>query len=144
MLFEIGDLSKVDSYIEDAFAKKKKIMGFGHRVYKTQDPRSPILKETARKICEMTGNQKWFKMLERIEEIVTPAKKLPSNVDFYSSIMLYSIGIPPELFTPMFLMSRIAGYSAHFLEQISDNRLIRPRANYTGPMDLSYRPVEDR
>ena len=83
-------------------------------------------------------------MSERIEEIVAPAKKLPSNVDFYSATVLYCIGIPPALFTPMFLMSRIAGYSAHYLEQISDNRLLRPRANYTGDMDLALVPIDKR
>ncbi|OGR85450.1 MAG: citrate synthase [Elusimicrobia bacterium RIFCSPLOWO2_01_FULL_54_10] len=144
MLLEINDESKVDSWIQTAFEQKKKIMGFGHRVYKVKDPRSPILKEFSKKVCEKTGNGKLYRMSERIEEIVAPAKKLPSNVDFYSATVLYCIGIPPALFTPMFLMSRIAGYSAHYLEQISDNRLLRPRANYTGDMDLALVPIDKR
>lgn len=144
MLLEIGDPSKVDGYIQKAFAEKKKIMGFGHRVYKVQDPRSPLLKEMSKKICQKTGNEKLFQMSERIEALVTGAKKLPSNVDFYSATLLYCVGIPIDLFTPMFVMSRISGWSAHYLEQISDNRLLRPRANYTGDMDLPYPPIEDR
>lgn len=144
MLFEIGDEAKVDQYLKDAAAQKKKIMGFGHRVYKVGDPRSPILKEASKKVCDKTGNSKLFRMSEKIETIVTAEKKLPSNVDFYSATLLYCIGIPPALFTPMFLMSRIAGYTAHYLEQISDNRLIRPRANYTGDLDLAYVPIDKR
>ncbi len=144
MLLEINDENKVDKYLEDVFSQKKKIMGFGHRVYKVKDPRSPILKDFSKKICEATGNGKLYRMSEKIESVVAPAKKLPSNVDFYSATVLYCMGIPPALFTPMFLMSRIAGYSAHYLEQISDNRLIRPRANYTGNMDLSYVPLDQR
>ena len=144
MLFEIDDENKVDQYLKDAVALKKKIMGFGHRVYKVKDPRSPILKETSKQVCDKTGNSKLYRMSEKIEAIVTAEKKLPSNVDFYSATVLYCIGIPPALFTPMFLMSRIAGYSAHYLEQISDNRLLRPRANYTGDMDLAYVPIEKR
>jgi len=144
MLFEIGDEAKVETYLKDAAAQKKKIMGFGHRVYKVADPRSPILKEVSKKVCEKTGNSKLFRMSEQIESIVTAAKKLPSNVDFYSATLLYCIGIPPALFTPIFLMSRIAGYTAHYLEQISDNRLLRPRANYTGDMDLPYVPLHQR
>ncbi len=144
MLLEINDENKVDDYIKDAFAQKKKIMGFGHRVYKVKDPRSPILKEASKKICDKTGNSKLYRMSEKIESLVVPVKGLPSNVDFYSATLLYCMGIPTALFTPMFLMSRISGYSAHYLEQIADNRLIRPRANYTGDMDLSYVPLDKR
>ena len=144
MLFEINDENKVEQYLKDAAAQKKKIMGFGHRVYKVGDPRSPILKTASKQVCDKTGNSKLFRMSEKIEAIVTAEKKLPSNVDFYSATLLYCIGIPPALFTPMFLMSRIAGYSAHYLEQITDNRLIRPRANYTGELDLAYVPIDKR
>lgn len=144
MLLEIGKPSDVDRCVQKAFSEKKKIMGFGHRVYKIQDPRSPLLMEMAKKVCEKTGNGKLFEMSERIEKLVTEAKKLPSNVDFYSATLLYSIGIPIDLFTPIFVMSRISGWSAHYLEQTSDNRLLRPRANYTGAIDLSYTPVEER
>ncbi|OGR82582.1 MAG: citrate synthase [Elusimicrobia bacterium RIFCSPLOWO2_01_FULL_64_13] len=144
MLFEIKEPANVEPWLRDAFAAKKKVMGFGHRVYKTKDPRSPILKEFSRKVCEKTGNSKLFQMLERIEEIVTREKNLPANVDFYSSTLLYAVGVPVEMFTAIFLMSRIAGYGAHYLEQISDNRLIRPRANYKGAMDLPYVPIDQR
>lgn len=144
MVLEMGEPEKVDSYIQNAFATKKKIMGFGHRVYKLQDPRSPLLKEMAKKLCEKTGNQKIFEISERIEKLVTEAKKIPSNVDFYSASVLYSIGIPIDLFTPMFVVSRISGWSAHYLEQLSDNRLLRPRARYTGPMDLPFIALSNR
>lgn len=144
MLLEVGDPSNADAYIQKALAEKKKIMGFGHRVYKVKDPRSPLLMEMSEKVCVKTGNQKLFKISERIEELVSNAKKLPSNVDFFSATLLYCIGIPAEWFTPMFVMSRISGWSAHYMEQISDNRLLRPRANYVGPMDLSYQPLENR
>lgn len=144
MLLQIGELSKVDAYVQTAFVEKKKIMGFGHRVYEVKDPRSPLLKDMAKEICDKTGNKKLFEMSEKIETMVTTAKKLPSNVDFYSASVLYCVGIAPDLFTPLFVMSRISGYSAHYLEQLSDNRLIRPRANYIGPMDLPFVPVDQR
>lgn len=144
MLLEIKDPANVESYVQKAFAEKKKIMGFGHRVYKVQDPRSPLLKEMAEKICEKTGNSRFYKMLVPIEKMVTEAKKLPSNVDFYSAAVLYCLGVPVDLFTPLFVMSRIAGYSSHYYEQISDNRLLRPRANYTGEMDLPFVPLDKR
>ena len=144
MLLEIGEPAKVEAYLDKSFAEKRKIMGFGHRVYKVQDPRSPLLKDMSRKVCEKTGNGKLFQMLEMIEARVTDAKKLPSNVDFYSAPLLYCIGIPEDLFTPMFVMSRITGYSAHYLEQVSDNRLLRPRANYTGALDLPFVPLDQR
>lgn len=144
MLLEIKEVSNVESYLQNAFQEKKKIMGFGHRVYKALDPRSPLLKEMAEKICKKTGNEKFFEMSKKIEGIVTEAKKLPSNVDFYSATLLYCVGIPVDLFTPMFVMSRIAGWSAHYLEQIGDNRLIRPRAEYTGALDLPFILLENR
>ncbi len=144
MLLEIGELSSVENFVKKAFTEKKKIMGFGHRVYKVLDPRSPLLKSISKQVCKMTGNEKLFKISEKLEELVVPAKKLPSNVDFFSATLLYSIGIPVDLFTPMFVMSRLSGWSAHYLEQVSDNRLLRPRADYTGPMDLPFVPLEKR
>lgn len=144
MISEIGEISNVDNYVQDALSGKKKIMGFGHRVYKIQDPRSPLLKEMSKKVCSKTGNEKLYRISERIEELVSPAKKLPSNVDFFSATVLYCVGIPIDLFTPIFAMSRIAGWSAHYLEQIADNRILRPRAEYTGPMDLPYIPIDKR
>ena len=96
------------------------------------------------RICKKTGNEDLYKMSVRIEELVAPVKKLPSNVDFYSATVLYCLGIDTTVFTPIFLLSRLSGYTAHFLEQISDNRLIRPRATYTGDMDLPLPPIENR
>ncbi|MBI2915677.1 MAG: citrate synthase [Elusimicrobia bacterium] len=144
MILEVGEVSHVEEYLKKAFAEKKKIMGFGHRVYKVMDPRSPLLKEMSEKICVKTGNEKLFQITEKIEEIVCSVKKLPSNVDFFSATLLYSLGIPVDLFTPMFVLSRISGWSAHYLEQISDNRLLRPRAEYTGALDLPFIPLENR
>lgn len=144
MILEIGQPEKVDGYLQNAFAAKKKIMGFGHRVYKVSDPRSPLLREMAKKVCEKTGNKKIFEISEKIEKLVTETKKLPSNVDFYSASLLYCIGIPVDLFTPMFVVARICGWSAHYLEQIADNRLLRPRAHYTGPLDLPYKALSER
>ena len=144
MLLEIKDPSKVDSFLHQAFDQKKKIMGFGHRVYKLQDPRSPLLKAMAAEVCKKTNNFNLIEMSEKIEKAVTSAKQLPSNVDFYSASLLYCVGIPTDLFTPLFVMSRIAGYSAHYLEQVTDNRLIRPRANYTGGLNLTYIGIHKR
>lgn len=144
MLLEVGAVSNVEAYLETAFKEKKKIMGFGHRVYKALDPRSPLLKEMAEKVCKKTRNEKLFEISKKIEGIVTQAKKLPSNVDFYSATLLYCAGIPIDLFTPMFVMSRIAGWSAHYLEQIGDNRLIRPRAEYRGALDLPFISIANR
>ncbi len=145
MIMEIGDKDKVQDYIEKALANKKKIMGFGHRVYKVKDPRSPILKDMAREVSEKKEDLKIFRMSEQIESLLAERyKNLPPNVDFYSASLLYNIGIPTDLFTPIFVMSRLAGWSAHYLEQISDNRLIRPRANYTGLSNLVYTPIQQR
>ena len=144
MLLEIGELSKVELYIKNAILEKKKIMGFGHRVYKVKDPRSPILKVMAEQVCAQTNHSELFAMSVKIDEMVTNAKKLPSNVDFYSATLLYCIGVPTPLFTPLFAASRIAGWSAHYLEQVSDNRLIRPRAEYMGEMNLPFVALNNR
>ncbi len=144
MLLEIKEVSHVENYVKKAFLEKKKIMGFGHRVYKVLDPRSPLLKEISKNICKKTHNETLFEISEKLEAMVVSAKKLPSNVDFFSATLLYSIGIPADLFTPMFVMSRLAGWSAHYMEQVSDNRLLRPRAEYTGPMDLPFISIDKR
>ncbi len=133
MLQDIGSLDKVHAYIEDALAQKKKIMGIGHRVYKVLDPRAPHLKAMAIKLSEELGDSKWIAMSERIAAIMKEKKGLEANVDFYSATVYYSLGIPTDLFTPIFAISRMSGWTAHVLEQFADNRLFRPLSAYIGP-----------
>ena len=132
MLQEIGSLDKVDNWIEEALAQKKKIMGIGHRVYKVLDPRAPHLKAMAIKLSEELGDAKWIQMSERIAAIMKERKGLNANVDFYSATVYYSLGVPTDLFTPIFAISRMSGWTAHILEQYADNRLFRPLSEYNG------------
>jgi citrate synthase len=133
MLEEIGSEAKVDAWIADALAQKKKIMGIGHRVYKVLDPRAPHLRNMAVKLTEQLGEPKWIRMSERIASIMKEKKGLNANVDFYSATVYYSLGIPTDMFTPIFAIARAAGWTGHVLEQLSDNRLYRPLSEYTGP-----------
>jgi len=144
MLQEIGSLDKVDAYVAECLAQKKKIMGIGHRVYKTLDPRAPHLKRMAQILSAKLGEPKWIQMSERIAEMMLKEKGLQANVDFYSATVYYSLGIPTDLFTPIFAIARTAGWTAHVLEQLSDNRLIRPQSEYTGPVGLKVVPVDQR
>jgi citrate synthase len=144
MLREIGDVNKVDAWVADALPHKKKIMGIGHRVYKTLDPRAPHLKRMAQTLSAQLGEPKWIQMSERIAEIMLREKHLNANVDFYSATVYYSLGIPTDLFTPIFAIARTSGWTAHVLEQLSDNRLIRPQSHYTGPTGLKVKPIDQR
>ncbi|MBC8076803.1 MAG: citrate synthase [Chloroflexales bacterium] len=144
MLLEIGDVDRVDQWVRGALAAKKKIMGFGHRVYKADDPRAMWLQKLARELGEASGNGRWYQMSERIRALVQESKPLPVNVDFYSASVYYTMGIPLDLFTPIFAVSRVAGWTAHVYEQYSDNRLIRPESEYVGPSDVPYMPVDER
>ncbi len=144
MLKEIGSLDRVDAYIEECLEQKKKIMGIGHRVYKTLDPRAPHLKRMAQILSAQLGDPKWIQMSERIAELMLTRKNLHANVDFYSATVYYSLGIPTDLFTPVFAISRTSGWTAHVLEQLADNRLIRPQSLYTGPVGLKVVPLEQR
>ncbi len=144
MLQEIGDESRVDDYVRSALAAKKRIMGIGHRVYKTLDPRAPHLKRLAERLTKKVGEPKWLRMSERIAEIMKKEKNLEANVDFYSATVYYSLGIPTDLFTPIFAISRVAGWTAHVMEQLADNRLIRPLSEYIGPRDLKVVPIDKR
>lgn len=143
-LTEIGSVENVESVIRKKLENKEKIMGFGHRVYQQGDPRAKHLREMSKKLTELRGESKWYEMSIKIEEIVTSEKKLPPNVDFYSASVYHSLGIDHDLFTPIFAVSRVSGWLAHILEQYSNNRLIRPRAEYTGPGMQEYVPVEKR
>ena len=143
-LLEIGTVDAVEAWVKEAFANKKKIMGFGHRVYRTVDPRATHLVEMSRQLGERTGETKWYEMSRNMEEVVKREKHLNANVDFYSASTYYALGIPTDLFTPIFACSRISGWTAHVLEQFRNNRLIRPRAEYIGPRGLKYLPIAER
>ena len=145
MLEEIGSEDKVDAYIEKALAEKKKIMGIGHRVYKTLDPRAPHLQKMAKKLSEKLGEPKWIRMSERIAQLMKEKKNLNANVDFYSATVYYSLGIPTDLFTPIFAIARCSGWCAQVLEQLEDNRLYRPLSEYTGePVGKKVVPLDER
>jgi len=145
MLEEIGSPDKVDAWVEDALAQKKKIMGIGHRVYKVLDPRAPHLKEMAIQLSNQLGEPKWIQMSERIASIMRERKGLNANVDFYSATVYYSLGIPTDLFTPIFAIARMSGWTAHVLEQWSDNRLFRPLSEYIGkPYGQKVLPIDER
>ena len=145
MLEEIGSPDKVDAYVEKQLAEKKKIMGIGHRVYKTLDPRAPHLRAMAVKLSEKLGEPKWIKMSERIAELMKEKKNLNANVDFYSATVYYSLGIPTDLFTPIFAIARCSGWCAQVLEQLEDNRLYRPLSEYVGePVGKKVVPIDER
>ncbi len=144
MLQEIGSLDKVDHFVEESLAQKRKIMGIGHRVYKVLDPRAPHLKRMALVLSAKLGDPKWIQMSERIAELMLAKKNLHANVDFYSATVYFSLGIPTDLFTPIFAIARTSGWTAHVLEQLADNRLIRPQSVYTGPVGQKVTPIAQR
>lgn len=144
MLMEIGEVDRAIPYIEEKIANKEKIMGMGHRVYKKGDPRAKHLKKMSKQLTKKTGQEKWYQISEVIEDYMKEKKGLPANVDFYSASTYHSMGIEHDLFTPIFAMSRTSGWIAHMLEQYEDNRLIRPRLNYVGPKNLTYKPISER
>ena len=136
MLLDLGEDAsgdRIDDFVRGKFARKEKIAGFGHRVYKTEDPRATHLRQMSHDLGTRAGSTGWYDMSQRIEALVRAEKKLNPNVDFYSASMYYTLGIPIDLYTPIFAVSRMSGWAAHILEQYANNRLIRPRADYTGP-----------
>jgi citrate synthase len=146
-LLEIGSLEKVEPWVMARLQNKGKVMGFGHRVYKTYDPRARLLSQYSEKLAQKTGNMKWYQMsreMERVMEREVASRGIYPNVDFFSASVYYYLGIDPELFTPIFAVSRIAGWTAHVLEQLRDNRLYRPDAVYKGEMSVKYVPLEER
>jgi len=144
MLIEIAELEKVDDYIHNLLEKKGRVMGVGHRVYKTMDPRAKILKKYSKWMSEHGCGPLWYSMLTRIEDLMRKEKGMDPNVDFYSAAVYYCMGIPLDLYTTIFAMSRMAGWTAHILEQLSDNRLIRPISNYRGPKNQKFIALESR
>ncbi len=144
MLLEIESPAQAEAWLMDALKQKKKIMGFGHRVYKTEDPRSVHLRRFAKEMGEAKGDTRWSETLENLREVMMREKKLYPNVDYYSGAAYYMMDIPLDLFTPIFAVSRISGWTGHILEQYANNRLIRPRAEYTGARDLPYVKIDER
>jgi citrate synthase len=143
-LIEIGEPDAIEAWVERKLANHEKIMGFGHAVYKTNDPRAIDLKKFAKEAGQRAGTTRWVDMTERMERAVWDQRKLYANVDLYSASVYYTLGIPPAYFTPVFAMSRIAGWCAHLIEQYANNKLIRPGENYVGPKEVRYVPLADR
>ena len=148
MLLAIGEDAsddRVDEVVRGMLARKEKVSGFGHRVYRTEDPRATHLRVMSKEVGERVGNTRWFEMSRRIERIMKDEKQIDANVDFYSASTYYLLGIPIDLFTPIFAVSRMAGWTAHVLEQYANNRLIRPRAEYIGPeYPQTFVPLDQR
>jgi citrate synthase len=144
LLDEIGSPERAETVVKERLGRHERIMGFGHRVYKVEDPRATILREWSRKVGEAKGNLRYFELLRRVEEIVHREKGLYPNVDLYSGSVYTLLGVPHDLFTPIFASSRVAGWTAHVLEEYQDLRLIRPTAKYVGATDLAYVPVGER
>lgn len=149
LFLEIGEPDNVEAWFQKEIKENgRRIMGIGHRVYKANDPRAAILKDRARELAESSGNTKWFEIASKLADTARAddyfiERKLFPNVDYYSAIALYTLNLDIDMFTPLFAMSRVAGWSAHIIDQMS-GRLIRPKANYVGPKDLSWIPVEER
>ncbi len=145
MLESIGSLDRVKPWIDEALGQKKKIMGFGHRVYRQDDPRALILRRIAREVGEANNDTLWYELSQAIEDYMGELKPgLPINVDFYSASTYHVLGVPTDMFTPIFAISRVAGWTAHVIEQLANNRLIRPDALYIGPMNVPYTPIAAR
>jgi len=143
-LLEIGALANVDAFTDKAMAERRRLMGFGHRVYTAGDPRAAILKGMAEDACRQSGQALWYDLAVALHARVSAAKRLIPNVDFYSAPLFYSIGIPVDLFTPVISAARIGGWAANLLEQYDDNRLIRPRADYKGAGRRAFVPADKR
>ena len=132
MLLEIGSINNLENWVDKALQEKRKIMGFGHRVYKTFDPRAKYLKQMSQEWGKKTNNTKWYEMSEKLESLMLSKKGLNPNVDFYSASTYYSMGFSPDIYTPIFAVARMVGWCSHVIEQLNDNRIIRPKSNYIG------------
>jgi len=144
MLRQIGSEDKIDSFLANAFEKGDKIMGFGHRVYKNGDPRAKILRAMSERLTSEIGRPEFYRMSQKLEKLMGEKKGLIPNVDFYSATVYNALGIPDDLFTPIFAASRVAGWCAHVMEQYENNRIYRPRARYIGRTDARYVPIDRR
>ena len=144
MLEEIGTPDRAPDWVRERLAAKQKVMGFGHRVYKTWDPRATVLREIAERLGRQFGETSWFEISVRVQESVMEAKRLYPNVDFYTASVYSALGLPPDLYTALFAAARMAGWTAHIREQYADNRLIRPDSEYVGPEPRAWKPLESR
>ncbi len=144
MLEDIGSPDRAPEWVRDRLGGKEKVMGFGHRVYKTWDPRATVLRGIAERLGRHFGDTRWFDTSVRVQETVMEVKKLYPNVDFYTASVYSALGLPPDLYTPLFAAARMAGWTAHIREQYADNRLIRPDSEYVGPEPREWRPLESR
>jgi citrate synthase len=144
MLEEIGTKDKVEGWIDSELAAGRKIMGFGHRIYRTYDPRARILKTIAEKLVEERGNRKWFDLAEEVERVVMEKRKLWPNIEFWAAVVLNALGVPKDLMPAVFACNRVSGWIAHIYEQYADNRLIRPLTEYVGPAQVPYVPIDQR
>jgi len=145
MLEEIGTVEKVEGYVDSELAAGRRIMGFGHRIYRTYDPRARILKNIAEKLAEERGgSRKWLDIAEEVERIVMDKRKLWPNIEFYAAVVLNALGVPKDLMPAVFACNRISGWIAHIYEQYADNRLIRPLTEYVGPAQVPYVPIDQR
>lgn len=144
MLKDIGSVERCKTWIEEALNNKQKVMGFGHRVYKNGDPRAKILRSMSESLTKKKGEPHWYTMSVMLDDVMQGKKGLLPNVDFYSATVYYSMGIPIDLYTPIFAMSRVAGWTAHCLEQWTNNRIYRPRGRWTGQEGLTYKPLASR
>jgi citrate synthase len=144
MLEEVGSPDRASAHVADLLAGKQKVMGFGHAVYKTMDPRARILKVLSRETGERHGDLRWYEISAAIEEAVFEQKALNPNVDFYAASVYHVLGIPTDLMTPIFAVARMTGWTAHIREQYADNRIIRPDSEYVGPRDQHWVPIDER
>lgn len=144
MILEIGSPEKAEGWIRDALATKKKIMGFGHREYKKRDPRAIYMTKVGKELCEKKGQTQWSKIADILEGVMEKEKNIYPNVDFPAAYAYYVLGFPIDLYTPIFVIARVSGWSAHVLEQLASNRLIRPACIYEGPRSATWVPVDER
>ena len=144
MILEIGSPENAEAWIRDALANKKKIMGFGHREYKKRDPRAIYMTKVGKELCEKKGQTQWSKIADILENVMETEKGIYPNVDFPAAYAYYVLGFPIDLYTPIFVIARVSGWSAHVLEQLANNRLIRPACIYEGPRSATWVPVEER
>jgi citrate synthase len=144
MLEEVGSPDRAEAYVRDRLERHQKVMGFGHAVYKTMDPRAVVLKRLSKETGERHGDTSWYEISEAIERTVAEQKGLFPNVDFYAASVYHTLGIPTDLMTPIFAVARMAGWTAHVREQYADNRIIRPGSEYVGPVDQTWVPIDER
>jgi citrate synthase len=151
MLDAIGTPEKADAFIRNEMAQGRRIMGFGHRIYKVRDPRAALLSDAAEKMASLTGDRMLLELTQAVEQTTVnvlvelkPGRELYANVELYAALILHAVGVPSELFTPVFAIGRTSGWTAHMIEQLEDNRLIRPNSLYVGPHGLKWQPLEER